>query len=85
MLASELALNGIRPVVLDPMPGPNPMRCRGTSPGTRAVVRAVRDYFFALSSSWYFLVMCSTAWFCDSASPSRAALARAAASSVGCA
>lgn len=26
MLAGELALNGIRPVVLDPMPGPNPMR-----------------------------------------------------------
>lgn len=26
MLASELGLNGIRPVVLDPMPGPNPMR-----------------------------------------------------------
>ncbi|MCV7413195.1 hypothetical protein AWC05_10895 [Mycobacterium florentinum] len=26
MLAGELGLNGIRPVVLDPMPGPNPMR-----------------------------------------------------------
>ncbi|MCV7425687.1 FAD-dependent monooxygenase [Mycobacterium montefiorense] len=26
MLAGELALNGIRPVVLEPMPGPNPLR-----------------------------------------------------------
>src|SRR6202012_4086096 len=26
MLASELGLAGIRPVVLDPMPGPNPQR-----------------------------------------------------------
>jgi 2-polyprenyl-6-methoxyphenol hydroxylase-like FAD-dependent oxidoreductase len=26
MLAGELALNGVRPVVLDPMPGPNPLR-----------------------------------------------------------
>lgn len=26
MLATELALNGVRPVVLEPMPGPNPLR-----------------------------------------------------------
>jgi 2-polyprenyl-6-methoxyphenol hydroxylase-like FAD-dependent oxidoreductase len=26
MLAGELGLNGIRPVVLEPLPGPNPMR-----------------------------------------------------------